>query len=174
MLNAVLKVQKITLDSIENFSIWRVAFSKLIFMQKWLSMDFTFEPPHDKTNKMTVRPAKTLISLGIRPVWSESSLCTQWVAKDPSFLHADSEDSDQTGRMPRLIYMSLRWAHKPFCWFCHEVAHFLRVLREACAEPSNTEFTVKLLIVQTLLTVWTPKLLLDVNFKFFLIVWIVT
>ena len=32
--------------------------------------------------------------------------CAQWVAKDPSFLHADSEDSDQTGhpgRMPRLI-----------------------------------------------------------------------
>ena len=24
-------------------------------------------------------------SLGIRPVWSESSLCAQWVAKDPSF-----------------------------------------------------------------------------------------
>ena len=23
--------------------------------------------------------------------------------KDPSFLHADSEDSDHTGRMPRLI-----------------------------------------------------------------------
>ena len=37
------------------------------------------------------------------PVWSESSLCAQWVAKDPSFLHADSEDSDQTGWMPRLI-----------------------------------------------------------------------
>ena len=32
-----------------------------------------------------VRPAKTQISLGIRPVWSESSLCAQWVAKDPSF-----------------------------------------------------------------------------------------
>ena len=53
---------------------------------------------------MSVRPAKTQISLGIRPVWSESSLCAQWVAKDPSFLHADSEDSDQTGRMPRLIW----------------------------------------------------------------------
>ena len=63
------------------------------------------EPPHDKTNKMTVRPAKTQISLGIRPVWSESLLCTQWVAKDPSFLHANSEDSDQTGRMPRLIWV---------------------------------------------------------------------
>ena len=56
-----------------------------------------------KTNKVTVRPAKTQISLGIRPVWSESSLCAQWVAKDPSFLHANREDSDQTGQMPRLI-----------------------------------------------------------------------
>ena len=48
-----------------------------------------FEPPRDKTK--------------IRPVRSESSLCAQCVAKDPSFLHADSDDSDETGRMPRLI-----------------------------------------------------------------------
>ena len=65
----------------------------------------TFEPPHDKTNKMTVCPVETQISLGVCPVWSESSLCTQWVAKNPRFLHADSEDSDQTGRMPRLIWV---------------------------------------------------------------------
>ena len=58
-----------------------------------------------KKKKMTVRQAKTKISLGIRPVWSESSLCAQWVAKDPSFLHAGSEDSDHTGRMPRLIWV---------------------------------------------------------------------
>ena len=50
------------------------------------------EPRHDKTNKMSVRPMKTQISLGIHPVWSESSLCAQWVGKDPRFLHADSED----------------------------------------------------------------------------------
>ena len=50
-------------------------------------------------------PAKTQISLGICPVWSESSMCAQWVAKDPRFLHADNEDSDQTGRMPRLIWV---------------------------------------------------------------------
>ena len=62
-----------------------------------------YEPPHGKTNKLSVRPAMTQISLGIRPVLSESSLCVQWVPKDPMFLHADSEDSDQTGRMPRLI-----------------------------------------------------------------------
>ena len=30
--------------------------------------DISFEPRHDKTNKVTVRPAKTQISLGIRPV----------------------------------------------------------------------------------------------------------
>ena len=45
------------------------------------------------------------MSLGIRTVWSGSSLCAQWVVKDPRFLHADSEDSDQTGRMPRLIWV---------------------------------------------------------------------
>ena len=58
-----------------------------------------------KPTKWRVRPAKTQISLGIRPVWSESSPCAQWVAKDSSFLHADSEGSDQTGRMPRLIWV---------------------------------------------------------------------
>ena len=68
-------------------------------MSKWS------EPRHDKTNKMSVRPVKTQISLGSRPVWSESSTCPQWVVKDPSFLHADSDDSDQTGRMPRLIWV---------------------------------------------------------------------
>ena len=62
---------------------------------------FEYEPRHDKTNKVTVRPEETQISLGIRPVWSVPSLCAQWVAKDPMLLHADSEDYDQTGRMPR-------------------------------------------------------------------------
>ena len=58
-----------------------------------------------KQVKWHVRPVKTQIGLGIRQVWSESSLCAQWVAKDPSFLQADSEDTDQTGRMPRLIWV---------------------------------------------------------------------
>ena len=61
---------------------------------------------------MSVRPAKTQISLGIRPVWSESSLCAQWVAKDPKFLNADSEDwSDWVDAQADL---SLRWAHTHF------------------------------------------------------------
>ena len=44
-------------------------------------------------------------------VWSESSLGAQGVAKDPSFLHADSEDSDAEADL------SLRWAHTHFVGF---------------------------------------------------------
>ena len=46
---------------------------------------------------------KAQISMGTCLVWSEIPVCIQCVAKDPSFLHADIEDSIQTGRMPRLI-----------------------------------------------------------------------
>ena len=61
-----------------------------------------------KLTKWSVYRAKTRISLGIRPVWPESSLCALWVAKDPMTLHADGEDSDQTARMPRLIWIFAR------------------------------------------------------------------
>ena len=37
---------------------------------------FIYEPPHDKTDNVAVCPAKTQISLGICPVWSESLLST--------------------------------------------------------------------------------------------------
>ena len=54
---------------------------------------------------MTVRPAKTQISLGIHPVWSESSLSVWRKLGSLSTHWAHSEDSDQTGRMPRLIWV---------------------------------------------------------------------
>ena len=57
-----------------------------------------------KPKKWHVRPAKTQIL----PVWSESSLYAQWVAKDLSFLH-EREVADAQ------VDLSLRWAHKPFC-----------------------------------------------------------
>ena len=98
-----------------------------------------FEPPHDKTNKVTVHPAKTQISLGIHPVWSESSLCIYWVAKDPSFLHADIEDSDQTGHPSDL---SLCWAHSHFVgfvmrwliWFCLKGLELISLLQQYFSE----------------------------------------
>ena len=58
-----------------------------------------------KPIKWHVRQAKTQISLGIRPVWSESSL-SAWRKLVSLATHlAHSKDSDQTGRMPRLIWV---------------------------------------------------------------------
>ena len=52
---------------------------------------------------------------GLRPVWSESALYAQWIAKGPRFLHADSEDwSDWADAQ---IDLSLRWAHTYFVDF---------------------------------------------------------
>ena len=67
-------------------------------------------------SKDSDQTGQTQISLGICPVWSESSLFAQWVAKDPSFLHADSKDSDQTGWMPTLILLVLSWGGSYIFW----------------------------------------------------------
>ena len=74
---------------------------------------FVYEPRHDKTNKVTVHPAKTQISLGIRPVWSESSLSAWRKAVSLATHWAHSEDSDQTGTDAQAD-LSLRWAHTQF------------------------------------------------------------
>ena len=54
-----------------------------------------------------MRQAKTQISLRIRPVWLESSL-SAWRSTEPLAYHwAHRKGSDQTGRMPRLIWVFL-------------------------------------------------------------------
>ena len=73
------------------------------FVWSFLQLDMCHRTT--KPTKWPVRPAETQISLGIRPVWSESSLCAQWVVKGPMFLFAVSEASDQNGPMPRLIWV---------------------------------------------------------------------
>ena len=50
-----------------------------------------FVPPHDKTNKMTCAPSEDSDQPWHPPSLIQSlSLCAQWEAKDPRFLHADS------------------------------------------------------------------------------------
>ena len=39
-----------------------------VCIKTWISGNLLYEPRHDKTNKMSVRPGKTQISLSIRPV----------------------------------------------------------------------------------------------------------
>ena len=52
-----------------------------------------------------VRSAKIQISLSVRAVGSEYSWAAFWIAKAAQFLYADSEDSNQTARMRRLIWV---------------------------------------------------------------------
>ena len=82
------------------------------------------EPRHDKTNKVTVRPASAQSD--------QSSLCAQWVAKDPSFLHVDSEDSDQTGWTPRLIWV-----------FAGRTDHFVSFVKtnKVTVHPAKTQIS---------------------------------
>ena len=57
----------------------------------------------------------------LRSAWApaqsdQSSLGAHWVTKDPWFLHVDSEDSDQTGWIPRLN-LNHCWTHRLFVGF---------------------------------------------------------
>ena len=68
-----------------------------------------------------VLTAKTQISLGIHPVWSESSL-SAWRKLGSLATHwVDSEDWSEWADAQ--ADLSLCWAHKSFCWFCDEAAH---------------------------------------------------
>ena len=119
-----------------------------------------------KSTKWHVRPVKTQISLSIRPVWSESLLCAQWIAKDPMFPHADSEDSNQTGWIPRLIWvfagrtchfvgfvvLRLICTQKLVCWAIYNLISTL--FTEASFEHVNgrlinTKTVIILLVMQT-------------------------
>ena len=87
-------------------------------------MSEKFEPWHDKTNKVTVRPAKTQISLGIRPFWSESSL-SAWRNLGSLATHwAQAKTLIRLGGCPGWSKSSLG-AHS-LCWFCHVAAHICK------------------------------------------------
>ena len=109
-----------------------------------------------KPTKWSVCPAKTQISLGICPVWSESSLSTWRKLWSLATHWAHSEDSDQTGRMPRLIWVFT--GHT-----CHFIGFVLRRLSYQFIWASSQKllktvfqnlikwFTVKIL------NIWTPE-----------------
>ena len=64
-----------------------------------------FEWWHISSYKMACYPAKTQISLHNLTVWSESSLCILWIAKDSNHLHEARHDSNQTAQMHKLIWV---------------------------------------------------------------------
>ena len=134
----------------------------VIKIGKWRACESKISCRTTKPTKWHLCPAKTQISLGICQS-DQSSLCTQGVAKDPRFLHADSKHSDQTGLMPRLIWVFagctghfvglqwLKWCSVFFqLWWClfrssaaHIIAEFTkkallgRLPQEAGPPPSH-------------------------------------
>ena len=93
-----------------------------ICQQNWTVSRYLNKSPHDKTNKMACAPSKD------RSAWAsahsdQSWLGPQWVAKDPSLLHAVSDDWSD-------------WAHMPFCWFSHETAQ-MGIKPTAVRNPSD-------------------------------------
>ena len=74
------------------------------------------EPPRDKTNKMTCAPSEDsdqpFFTVRMKKAWV---LCHPLSAQRRLW-------SDWADAQADLI---LRWAHMPFCWFCHEAVHLL-------------------------------------------------
>ena len=62
-----------------------------------------FEPPHDKPNKMTFVPSEDSDQHGHQPSLIRVFAVRSMGSLGPNLLQADSADSDQTWRMPRLI-----------------------------------------------------------------------
>ena len=98
-----------------------------------LSNMTTYEPPRDKTNKITVRLAKTQISLGIRPVWSvrlmgsqgsSANKMTVRLAKTQINLMGSQGSSASWCGQRRLIRLGGVFAGRTwhFVGFCHEAA----------------------------------------------------
>ena len=84
------------------------------------------EPSHDKTNKMARAPSEDSDQPGYHPVWSESSLSAWGKLGSLATYRVHSEDSDQTGGMPKLIWAFAQsdqssLGAQSFCWFCHVV-----------------------------------------------------
>ena len=94
------------------------------------------EPRHDKTNKMSVRPAKTQISLGIRPVWSESSL-SAWRNLGSLASHW-AQAKTLIGLDGCLGWSESSLGAHTFCWVCGVVDHIY--LRSRCFPVTYTHF----------------------------------
>ena len=78
-----------------------------------------FEPPYDKTNKMTCAHNENTDQPGHPPSLIRgfaAPVKKHWVLRYPLSAQRRLLSDAQAD-------LSLRWAHSSFCWFCHEVAH---------------------------------------------------
>ena len=95
-----------------------MTFSRSIEVHLALSWN---EPPHDKTNNMPCAPSADSDQPGHPPSLIRVfavRMKKAWVLSYPLSVKRRLW-SDWADAQPNL---SLRWAHMPLCWFCHEAA----------------------------------------------------
>ena len=88
-----------------------------------VNVSIQFELPHDKTNKMACTPSENSDQPGHLPsvIRVFAVLMKKaWVLSYPLSAQRRLWSSAQAD-------LSLRWAHMPFCWFCHEAVHLVNV-----------------------------------------------
>ena len=94
------------------------------------------EPPRDKAKKMACAPSEDSDQTGHPPsliIVFAVRMKKAWVLSYPLSaqrrLWSDWADAQAD--------LSLRWAHMPFCWFCHKAAQILfHIVREDHNPPS--------------------------------------
>ena len=81
-----------------------------------------FEPLRDKTNKMACAPSEDSDQPGHPPrlirvfaIRTKKAQVLSYPLNAQRRLRSDWTDAQAD--------LSLRWAHMPFCWFCHEATH---------------------------------------------------
>ena len=86
------------------------------------SFKVLFEPHRDKTNKMACAPSEDSDQPGHPPslirvfaVRLKKARILSYPLSAQRRLWSDWSDAQAD--------LSLRWAHMPFCWFCHDAAH---------------------------------------------------
>ena len=125
-------------------------------------INYLTEPRHDKTNKVTVRPAKAQISLGIRPVWSVFAvrMKTPWVLSYPlsaqrrlwsDWAHSQfvlscrgsineliKKRKSQQILMLNILGMLKEWRFLVTCWICNTHVPYVGPGDEDCPVVSHS------------------------------------
>ena len=104
-----------------------------------------------KPTKWHVHPVKAQIRLGIRPVWSESSLFA-WRKLGSLATHLSTQRRLWSDWANAQADLSLRWAHKSFCWFRHDAAQLW------CFLWINQMHMILLFMIFKLLWIWSNRI----------------
>ena len=95
--------------------------AKMVTPPNWSFNGTVYEPPHDKTNKITCAPSEDFDQPGHPPsliivfaVRMKKAWVLGYLYNAQRWLWSEWADAQADP--------SLHWAHRLFCWFCHAAA----------------------------------------------------